>query len=490
MNDFENSPLYRIMHPAGVAFWGASNNPTGMGSVLMSSLRAMGFEGDVYPIHPREKEVAGLRAYSRISEVPGPVDLAVIVIPTRIVPEVMEDCGKAGVKGAIVVSGGFGEAGDEGKRLQEQIGEIARRYNISFLGPNCLGVVNPYAKLNTTFMTYDASPGFVGMASQSGSFITQMSMYLDQFGMGFSEAFSVGNEAQTDITDCLEYLGQSPETKVIALYIETIRRGRKFFEVAKEVSRTKPIVACYVGGSEAGRKAALSHTGALAGPDALYDGIFKQCGIIRASSMEEMFDICYVLGTQPLPKGDRFVVLTHSGGPGASAADAADRSGLRLANLSPETLESLQPLVPHTASVANPVDLTFNRNPSDYTDTIPRIILQDPHVDSLFIYLLFPTERVVRAFEAMTSDPERAEALADQFIQTQCDSVAKLAPTSGKPVVGGSFCPRSERFIRGFQDGGVPVLSSPERAVRALGALSRYAGVRRALVEESGESDS
>ncbi|MBI5249264.1 MAG: CoA-binding protein [Desulfomonile tiedjei] len=484
MNEFAANPLFQIMHPKSIAFWGASNNPLGMGSVQLSQLLAMGFEGSVFPMHPREVQVMGLKAYMHAKDLPVVPDLAIFVLPTAVVPDILEECGQAGIKRAIIVSAGFGEMGPEGRALQDRLVETARKYDIVFIGPNCIGVVNPHLKLNTTFFPYDASPGFIGIASQSGSFVTQMFVHLEKFGIGFSQGFSVGNEALVDIADCLEYLGKCPDTKVIALYIEAIRRGRDFFRVAKEVSKIKPIVAFYVGGSESGKRAAHSHTGAMAGPDLLYDGIFKQAGIIRAASIEELFDLCMVLGSQPLPEGDRIAILTHSGGPGAAAADTAERSGLKLAHFSAETVNSLMDLVPHTASVSNPVDLTFNRNPSDYTKAMPQILLKDEQVDSLFMYLLIPLRRVMQAIAATGADPENAALLADVYLDGQTASVAELSANSGKPVVGASFCTRGEPFIRKLQDSGVPVLTSPERAIKALAALTNYARAKRAMLEQ------
>ncbi len=481
MSKFETHPLYGLMHPGSIAFWGASNDPMAMGSVQLGELLAMGFPGPVYPIHPSHKEILGLKAYARVTDAPNPVDLAVLVLPTKIVPEVLEDCGKKGIKYAIIVSAGFAETGSEGRALQDRIIAIARQYGIRFLGPNCIGAVNPRHKLNTTFYPYEATPGFIGMASQSGSFVTQMFVHLAKFGLGFSQGLSVGNEAVTDVIDCIDYLGECPWTKVIGLYLEGIRRGRDFVRVAAKVSEHKPIVAYYVGGSASGRQAGLSHTAALSGRDEVYNGVFAQTGVIRAASIEELFDFCWVLGSQPLPMGNRIAILTNSGGPGAAAADAAERSGLVLARFSQSTQSALRSLLPHTASFANPVDMTFARNHSDYFDAIPRILLEDECVDCLFIYFLMPHKRVVASvLKAMTGASGDAQAIVQEYVTNLAASVSSLGAKYGKPVVGGSFYTRNEHFIRELQDRGLPVLPSPERAVRALGALARYAAFRRA----------
>jgi len=252
IHSIQESPLYPIVNPTSIAFFGASNTFMRMGSIMLSSLQAQGYAGKIFPIHPKEKEVRGLTAYTTILDVPEIPDLAILVLPTDIVCRTLEDCGKKGIRHAIVVSGGFREAGPEGAKLQKELEAIALRYGIRFLGPNCLGVANPHIKLNPTPIRAEGPAGFVGLASQSGSFITQMFDYLHRHGMGFSAALSVGNEANIDIVDCLEYLGACPNTKVITLYIEGINRGDKFVKTAKAITPHKPIVALYVGGSEAG----------------------------------------------------------------------------------------------------------------------------------------------------------------------------------------------------------------------------------------------
>jgi acyl-CoA synthetase (NDP forming) len=450
-----------------------------MGTNQLVSLQALGFEGAVYPVHPREEKVQNLKAYKSILDLPEVPHLAVLVLPTHIVPQVMEECGKKGIKHAIVVSGGFKEVGGEGVEMEKKLIGIADKYGIRFLGPNCIGVANPHLKLNTTFLPHEGVPGFIGMASQSGSFVTQMFNYLTKYGLGFSTAFSVGNEANVDIVDCMEYLGACPNTKVIALYIEGIRRGRAFVETARSIIPHKPIVALYVSGSEAGERASLSHTGALAGPDRLYDGVFRQSGIIRAQSVTELFDFCWALGRLPKPKGRRIVIQTHSGGPGAAAADACGRVGLEMPALSPQTPEKLAPFMPHTGSISNPVDMTFSKNPLYYFSDIPKVLLEDDNADILLVYFLTPSQVVRRALEQMGVPQDRVVEESSKLIDAQCEAVARLVENHDKPLVGYTFRSHEDEFIRGLLNRGVPVFPDADRAARALQALVEYSNLRK-----------
>lgn len=484
-DSLQNNPLFRLINPRGIAMFGASNNFSSMGTMLLNSLQTLGFEGAIYPIHPKESTVLGLPAYQSIDQTPDVPDLAVIVLPTQIVCDVLEQCGRRGIKNAVVVSGGFQESGPEGAAMQERMRQTAQQYGMRFLGPNCLGVANPHHKLNTTPLPYECPAGFIGLASQSGSFVTQMYDQLQRLEIGFSTALSVGNEANVDLVDCLEYLGDCPHTKVIGLYVETIRRGRQFVETARRIAKRKPIVAFYVGGSETGGRAALSHTGALAGPDKLYDGILRQSGVIRAQSITELFDFCWTLGSLPLPTGDNVVIQTDSGGPGAAGADACERAGLRLPPLSAQTIERLTPLIPHTGSVSNPVDITFPREFRNFYWDIPDILLQDQDVHALMVYFVLPVNLIYPSFAAQGLPLSEAKSQAVELVASLLGQTHDLIATHGKPVVGYSFNSLEQEPLRGLLRRGMPVFPSPQRAAKALAALAQYVRLRRKLESQS-----
>ena len=482
--DIQDNPLYKIANPGSIALFGASNNPSAMGTSILNSIRALGFEGALYPVHPKETTVQNLAAFPSVADLPSIPDLAVLVLPTQIVADTLDACGRKGIHNAIVVSGGFTEVGKEGIRLQKELAAVAKRHDIRFLGPNCIGVVNPHHHLNSTFLPYDNDPGFIGMASQSGSFITQMFDYLGRFGLGFSTGFSVGNEADIDIVDCLQYLAQCPHTRVIALYIESIRRGREFIAAARAIVPHKPIVAFYVGGSDEGRRAGFSHTGALAGPDRLYSGIFRQAGIIRANSISELFDFCWVLGACPVPAGNAIIIQTHSGGPGAVAADACGRTGLKLPKIDVDTLARLKPFVPHTGSCGNPIDLTFSRNPLDYYQKIPEILLESSNCDGVLAYFLVPSKTVKQSLELMGVAPDQVETETGKLVDGLAQAVSQLPAKHVKPLIGFSFRNRNDLFTRTLQNSGLPVLPDPGRAARAMAALVTYRQLR-AKIESS-----
>lgn len=478
LKDIAESPLFPIANPKNIAFFGASNNVGSMGTNLLMSVMAMGFEGDIYPVHPSEEKVQGLKAYAKVGDLPVIPDLAVMVLPTRLVNETLKACGEKGLKSAIVVSGGFKEVGGEGIALEKEMVETCRQYGIRVLGPNGLGVANSHHKLNTTFVPFEGRPGFIGLASQSGSFVTQMFNYLARLSLNFSTALSVGNEANIDLVDGLEYLGACPHTKVIALYVEGIKRGREFVEVARSIVPQKPVVALYIGGSETGRKAGFSHTGSMAGPDRLYDGIFRQSGVIRARTVTELFDFCWALGSLPTLRGPRVLIQTHSGGPGAAAADACGRAGLELPSLSPETIESLKPYVPHTGSINNPIDLTFSRNPQDFFLDIPSILLKEKNADALLVYFYMLEPLIRRNLVSMGLAEDQIQSSTDQIIDEYAKIVIDMVRQQNKPLVGFTFRNLTERFSQILMKGGIPLYPEPERAARSMAAMLQYQAYR------------
>lgn len=474
LNSIQESPLFKIANPESIAFFGASNNINTMGSIMLNSLCAIGYEKMIYPIHPKEQTVQDFKAYSSVLDLPKVPDLAIIVLPTDIVCRTLDQCGRKGIRHAIVVSGGFKEIGALGKDTEKELIKIADTYGIRFLGPNCIGIANPHHKLNPTPFVYEGFPGSIGMASQSGSFVTQMFNYLNRFGMGFSTAFSVGNEANIDLVDCMAYLGACPHTKVIGLYVEGIRRGKDFVETAKSIIPHKPIVALYVGGSEAGRQAGFSHTGAMAGPDRLYDGVFRQSGILRAQSLTELFDFCWALTHLPRNIGNKVIIQTNSGGPGATAADACGREGLELSVLSEKTKDKLGEFIPQTGSVKNPVDITFSRNQMDFYTHIPEVLLEEENADLLMIYFLAPT-RMLRQMLSKMGVPEAELAKnMEEIISKNSDAFAQMLRKHDKPVVGYTYNGIHERFINALIQRGIPVFPEPKRAAKAIGAAVWY----------------
>jgi acetate---CoA ligase (ADP-forming) subunit alpha len=481
--DTSQSPLYSIANPKSIAFFGASNNFSAMGTNIFQSIIQFKFEGALYPVHPKEETVQGYKAYKDVMDLPEVPDLAVFVLPTRLVCTVMEACGKKGIKHAVVVTAGFREVGGQGIELERKLKEIAEKYGIRFTGPNGLGVVNTHKKLNTTFLKMEGNPGFIGLASQSGSLVTQMFNYLAQLGVNFSTAFSIGNGASIDLVDCLEYLGACPDTKVIAMYVEGIDRGRDFVKAARSISLKKPIVALYVGGNETGRKATFSHTGSMAGPDRLYDGIFRQSGVIRAHSITELFDYCRVLGELPIPEGRRVAIQTHSGGPGASAADICGREGLELPEFPPETVAALSGFIPHTGNINNPVDITYSKNQTDFFIGIPEALLQSDVVDMLLMYYLVPDQMLKESLVKFGVSETDAQNKILDVLDDYVSLIAGMLQKYKKPIVGFTFRNLGEKFPQALMAHGIPVFPSPESAVRAIKALVTYGRFRQKILK-------
>ncbi|MBN1534866.1 MAG: acetate--CoA ligase family protein [Spirochaetes bacterium] len=467
------------MNPRSIAIAGASNNAMKMGTMHALSILKDGYGGTLYPIHPKEETVLGCRAYRNPGELPEVPDLAFLVVPAPQVLALMKDFGEIGTKSAVIISAGFRETGDDGKNLEESLREISEKYGIRFVGPNCMGIINTEISLNTTVVPLTARPGLLGIASQSGTYITQSIPYLGRRGIRFSKAISVGNEANLGIIDALEYLGMDEQTRAVALYIEGIRDIPGFLDVARRITPRKPVVAQYVGGSDAGARSGLSHTGALAGPDHIYEGMFKQAGIIRVHSVEDLYGQGWALATQPPLRGTRIGVITNSGGPGTAISNVLDNHGLRVPPFSEKLRESLKAHIPPHAPAGNPVDITFSMEIKTLTRTLTELIMKSGEVDGIVMHGVMMSGYIREAYDHIK------ELLGNIPLEDLLKALTKdisedieLPYKYGIPLLLSSFFGREDNYTEQYEDANVPVFDSPEKTARAMTVLNRYRLIR------------
>ena len=366
---FERDSLRAIFAPKSVAVIGATEKEGRVGRTVLWNLISNPFGGTVYPINKRHKQVLGIKAYPNVARVPEPIDLAVIVTPAATVPGVVSECVAAGVKGAIIISAGFKEAGAAGVELERQIAETARG-KLRLIGPNCLGVMRPVTHLNATFASAMARPGTVGFISQSGALLTAVLDWSFRENVGFSACVSVGSMLDVDWGDLINFLGDDPHTHSIMIYMESIGDARSFISAAREVALTKPIIVIKAGRTAAAAKAAASHTGALAGSDDVLDAVFRRCGVLRVNSISDLFHMAGVLAKQPRPSGPRLTIVTNAGGPGVLATDALIALGGELAELSAPTMQALDRVLPPHWSHGNPIDILGDADPERYAQAL------------------------------------------------------------------------------------------------------------------------
>ncbi len=470
-------PLKQLMYPNSIALWGASDNPLNMGTMQMANILETGYQGKVFPVHPRLDTVLGIPAVRSVADIGEPVDLAFLVLPTEVVPDVLEQCGKAGIRRAVVISGGFKEAaGARGQDLEKAILEIARRYDIRFLGPNCVGIYNGLCRLNTTTIPDPPMGGGIALASQSGAYTAMIYPLLKAHGMRICQTLSVGNEADMDLTDCIEYLAEEPEIKAIGLYVETVRRPREFVRAARAALKRKPIVAMYVGGTEAGSRSALSHTGALSGPDSVYDGLFHQAGIIRAEDMDEMLDYLWMLSLQPPAAGPRMAVVTNSGGPGSSLAYHAEHAGLVVPRFSDKLSAELDAITGRLAFTGNPIDLTFDTNIFLFKQLVETVFASG-EVDGAFVYGIMGGDFMVNLERRFPHLTQGREVWREKYLEF-LGEFSSLSRDYGKPVTLMSFLGPESDAIGPLIDLGVPVFPGARRTARAMRALYDYGRTR------------
>jgi acetyltransferase len=457
--------LEHFFQPNTVAVIGASHDPVKVGHAVFHNMISFGFKGVVYPINPNAQSLLGHQCYPSVRQVPGEIDLAVVVVPAKLVPAVMRECGEKGIDSVIIISAGFKEAGPEGAQLEREVGAIAREHGIRVVGPNCLGIVAPALGVNASFAPGMPKPGHVALMSQSGALATAILDWALAQGVGFSKFVSFGNGLDVETLELLRAWKDDADTAVIVAYMEGLRDGAEFMRLAREVTAIKPVIVLKSGSTAAGARAVSSHTGSLAGSEQAYEAAFHQTGVIRADTVGELFDFALAFAYQPLPAGPRTAVVTNAGGPGIMATDAAERSGvLHLAAPDKSTVERLRQKLPPAANFYNPFDVLGDADAERYRFAM-QSVLGDPNVDAV-VALLCP--------QAMTQVEQTAQAIYDA-----------ANGDGAKPVLaclmGGEKMAPGRRFLEAR---GVPSYAYPEQAVDALAHMVRY---RQRLTEPEPE---
>jgi acetyltransferase len=448
--------LDKIFNPKSIAIVGASDEPGTVGYALMKNFVELKFEGDVYPVNIRKTEILGYKAYASVEQIPEHVDLAVIATPARTVPDIVEQCGKAGIAGLVIISAGFKEIGPEGKALEERILETKRKYGLRIVGPNCLGVIRPAINLNVTFINRMPKPGKIAFISQSGALGSAILDWAMHENIGFSNFVSIGSMIDVDFGDLIDYLGTDPRTKSILMYIEGLTDARKFMSAARHFARTKPIIVVKAGKFGESAKAAASHTGSLTGEDLIYDKAFRRAGIVRVDEIADLFNCAEVLGTQPLPRGPNLAIITNAGGPGVMATDALISRGGEVATLSPKTVETLNSFLPNYWSRGNPIDILGDAKADRYKATV-EACLNDENIDGILI---------IYTAQAVGEPVEIAKAIGEL-----CKSRVYQNKTIVTSFMGYGAVEEANRI---FNENNIPTYATPEQAVRTYMYMYQY----------------
>jgi acetyltransferase len=448
-------PLDTIFKPRSIAIVGASRKKGSIGQQVLHNLIEQEFSGKVFPVNPQADVIHSIKCFPSVSDIPDAVDLAIIVVPKHQVLAAVDDCGRKGVRGLVVITAGFKETGERGAKLEHELKEKVHAYGMRMVGPNCMGVLNtaPDVNLNATFAPAPPLRGRVAFTSQSGALGVAIINLTRRLGLGLSMFVSMGNKTDVSGNDLLEYWENDPTTGVILMYLESFGNPRKFTRLARRVGRKKPIIVVKAGRTVQGAAAASSHTGALAGLDIATDALFQQCGVLRANSVAELFDLALAFDKCPLPEGPRVAIVTNAGGPAIMATDGCVNMGLTLATFTNKTLSQLKAHLPEEASVKNPVDLIASANADAYRTAVD-LVLKDKNVDAAIVIFVPPI---------MVPPDEIAEAIMDVKSEHE------------KPVLGVFMA--SEDFLREVhqrQDHPFPIYPFPEPAVRALQAMVQY----------------
>ncbi|MEE9152222.1 MAG: acetate--CoA ligase family protein [Thermoplasmata archaeon] len=452
--------LDTIFKPRSIAVVGTSRRDGTIGRVILHNLVAYGFNGPVYPVNPNAEYVNSIKCYPSVSSIPDPIDLAVIVVPKESVLPVVEECGEKGVKGVVVISAGFKEIGEKGIRLEKELVDLIKKYGMKLVGPNCMGVINTAKdiRMDATFGSTLPLDGHMGFMSQSGALGNIILEYADELKIGFSKFISMGNKADVSANDMLMDLENDENTNIILMYLESFGNPRKFTKIARRLTKKKPIIAVKAGRTLAGARAASSHTGALAGLDVAVDALFEQCGVLRATSIEELFDYAVAFSNQPLPRGKRVAIVTNAGGPGIIATDACVSLGLEMSTFDDESYKKLEEALPEEASTQNPVDILGDGGPKRYEKALD-VVLKDKNVDSVITIFVPPL---------MSKTLDVAVA------------ISRVSANYDKPVLG-CFMGREEVLtsIQELEKNNIPAYLFPESAAKSIAGMYKYYQLRQ-----------
>ena len=448
--------LDKIFNPQNVAIIGASEVEGSVGYAIAKNFTQLGYVGKVYFVNIRTPAILGVKTYKTVDQIPEPVDLAIIATPAKTVPDVMEECGRAQVKGVIIISAGFKETGLEGKALEDKILDIAKKHSIRVIGPNCIGIIRPKINLNATFMDRMPKPGNIAFLSQSGALGSAILDWAIHENIGFSNFVSVGSMIDVDFGDLIDYFGSDPKTKSILMYIEGITEARKFMSAARHFARTKPIIVVKSGKFAESSKAVASHTGSFSGEDDVYDAAFKRAGIIRVEEIADLFNAAEVLGTQPLPKGPRLAVITNAGGPGVMATDALIAQGGKLANLSEKTMDTLNGVLPSFWSKGNPIDVLGDAGADRYEAAV-EACLNDDAIDGVLI---------IFTQQACSEPAEIAKGIVELVRGKSYQNKTILTSFMGFDSV--------QEANNIFNANNIPTYSTPEQAIKTYMYMYNY----------------
>ncbi len=455
--------LTQIFRPSSIVLIGVSRKEGSLGKKFLDAILRMHYTGKIYIVNPKADQISGVPCYPDLHSLPEKPDLAVILLPYKFVLDTLQDLGKNEIKNVIVISAGFKEIGGEGVERERRLVEIARQYGMNLLGPNCMGIFNtdPAVSFNGTFSPTLPNPGHVAYVSQSGALGVAIMELAAQSDLGFSIFVSTGNKAVISDHHVLEFLQNDPNTYLVTLYLESIDNPRAFFDAARALAKQKPILAVKAGRTESGKKAASSHTGALANPEYVMDGFLKQCGVLRMETLEEMFDAARALAAQPVPRSPRTAIITNAGGPGILASDALEQNGLQLAKFEQKTIERLKAFLPEEAACTNPVDMIASATHETYRDAL-QVVLDDPNVDNVILIIVKPP---------VDTTPARIAEHLQPVIEKTSKTIIPVLMAQRDETAGTDIFKRLH----------LPLFSYPEAAAKALAVMYRYGQLKAQL---------